>query len=257
LPFQGGKTFMNKESSMPNKKITKKGIGCVIVMILFVVVIFPALPGAGMNTARATALKQRGRFVWLAISAANMERDLHGQFSLWPEDLEAKLGKPFDSAEAYFTYLMSNVESGKIEHDPIKRVVPDLKPEMLTGPGLRVATDSNLSSNANAWHVVCAGDESLAEMPLFISRNVKVSEIRYSTEAELAASRDWRNATNNVLSINKKIKPFGDTLAVWVSRGGNAMDARQKYLTRALVVPVAQPEGEPGLRVLPSTGGYR
>ena len=242
---------------MPNKKVTRSGIGCVIVMILLVVAIYPALDSSP-QTYHATALKARGRNVWIAIVSANTERDLLGKPMLWPEDLEIELGKPFDSAEVYFSHLMSDGESGTFEYDPMKRVVPGLNPEMLTGPGLKKATGSDFSSKANAWHVISTSENSPVDMPFLVSRNVKASEIFYSTETELAAlNNDWRNATNNVLSANKKIKPFGDTLAVWVNRGGNVYDARKRYLTRVRVVPIAQPEGEPELRVLPSIGGYR
>ena len=237
---------------MPNKKITRSGIGCVIIMILLALAVVYPLINNAIGSSPTVFLKYKGRNIWLAISAANTEQDLLGKPMLWPTDLEAYLGKPFESAEAYFTFLISDGESGKIEHDPEKRIVYDLKPSILMGPGLIAATGPNLPPNANAWHVVCVGEKSLVETPFLITRNVKASEIRYPSKAELDG---WLDATH-VLPMNKKIKPFGNKRAVWITRGGNAFDARQKYLTRARVVPVAQPEGEAELRVLPSIGGY-
>jgi len=61
----------------------------VVVLVIIVLVLF-FLPcifhgSGGIETARATAMKNRGRGIWVAITAANEERG--EQALLWPADL--------------------------------------------------------------------------------------------------------------------------------------------------------------------------
>jgi galactonate dehydratase len=54
---------------------------------------------------------------------------------LWPGDL-AKAGVKFENAEEYFTYLMSDGVNTKVIAREANRLVPDLSPSMLIGPGM-------------------------------------------------------------------------------------------------------------------------
>jgi len=244
---------------MSHDKITLGDIACaVLVIVLAALALYPVV-SSSVHTTSAPPIKNRARGIWVAVMSANAEREilLEEPCLLWPTDLEAHLGKPFESAEAYFTYLMSDGESGIITYNPEKRVAGDLKPSMLIAPGLVAATGSSLPSNANAWHVICGGTNAPLETPFLITRNVKASDIRYATEEELKQLEDRDNNWGPPLHMDKNTKPFGDTRATWVTKSGGTMDARKIMLRHPLVSPVPQPDGEPELRVLPSIGGYR
>jgi prepilin-type N-terminal cleavage/methylation domain-containing protein len=99
--------------------------------------LFPAIQNA-ISTASATALKQKGRGVWVAITSANMEREPLNLGVLWPTELEedASVG----TAVAYFNYLLSDGNNtGTTTDDPDLRVVADLTPDALVASGVTAA----------------------------------------------------------------------------------------------------------------------
>ena len=104
----------------------------------------------------------------------------------------------------------------------------------------------------NAWHVVCVGSGSPSEVPFIVTRNVKASEICYPQDGF------WEDdAESPRIPLDKTIKPYGEGVAVWTTRGGSVLSAPAKHVTRARLCEVLQPEGGPGLRVLPAQGGAR
>ena len=222
-------------------------------MAFFTAAVLPAVNSAH-DAARATAMKNKGRGIWISVVSANTEREILDMAPLWPGDL-ARDGKKFENAEEYFCYLMSDGEDTKvIARDPSNRVVPDLKPEMLVGPGMTAAVPGGpLRPENNAWHVVNIDDESWGETPFLVTRNIKASAISYSTEAEL----ENLDAAPVPVPLDKNIQPFKNTLGVWVTKGGAMHDARQRYLIRARLVFVRQPADQPDLTVLPAQGGFQ
>jgi len=104
----------------------------------------------------------------------------------------------------------------------------------------------------NAWHVVNVATNSPPETPFIISRNMKASALAYPTQSELDDPE--KNAV--LIPLDKKVKFFVHNSGVWVTRGGGTIDAPRKHLTRARVVPVPQPDGQPPLTILPAQGGF-
>jgi len=216
-------------------------------ILLGTVAVFPAVDSA-TKAARGTAMKNRARGIWIAVVTANAEREIHDLSMLWPLDLEKENNKTFDSAEAYFTYLMSDGQGDKILRDPSERIVSDLRPEMVGGPGMKFEFKPGLRvlpPGSSAWHVVCVSDDDPADMPFLISRNVKVEDIRFPTEAELANPNDRASRLGLV-------KKGPSNRVVWIMKGGHTMDAMPSRATRARLVPLAKPAGRAELKILPA-----
>ncbi len=182
--------------------------------------LFPAIQNA-ISTASATALKQKGRGVWVAITSANMEREPLNLGVLWPTELEedASVG----TAVAYFNYLLSDGNNtGTTTDDPDLRVVADLTPDALVASGVTAAKiGESITEDNIAWGVVKVQDSSPSEVPFLISRNYD----------KTAALSQQANPTTEALELNPELKPFNATRAVWVTRGGGVFDARKKYFT--------------------------
>ena len=206
-----------------------------------------------------SALKSKARGVWLAIVTANSERELLEKPPLWPADLIdylEKEGTPHvtenSTAEEYFNYLMSSngVDITTVAAD---RIVGDLKPEMLTAPGLTALPprEKRLGRNNNAWHVVIAGDAAAAETPFLISRNVNLGALAYAqNEDEISPFDD-----TPMVTLDEKILPFKDKRAVWITKGGSSADARKIMLRRGLLCPLVKPGDDAKLKFLRSSGG--
>jgi hypothetical protein len=199
------------------------------------------------NVAERTHLKKNGRAIWLAVAGVLIdEADI---YSFLPAELERDnetFGPlTFDSADAYFAFLMSD---GKGEYQlKSEDRIADINPDMLVAKGMRPAGNPDQVPEANVWHVVVASD---SKTPFLITRNVKASDIRYPIKKEL----DEQSATR--LGLKEDVKPFGTERAIVVTLNGCVFDFKAKQLTRTQVCPVLKPEGAPELKVLPAKGGY-
>lgn len=217
---------------MSLRKLTK---GFTLVEMLVVIAIiailasalFPAIKNA-MDQASATALKNKGRGIWIAITSENNEQIKNNRSALWPRECVEKKRCDDKDSLGYFTYLLSNgKDKGTIETDKDNRVVGDLTPESLIGSGISVGTTS-IGKDNTAWVVCDVGDNSPSEMPFLFTRNVNVSDI-----AKFDSSNEDDDGDKIDLS---DIKPFGTKRAVWVTVGGGTSDARAKMLTNKLVL---------------------
>ena len=215
------------------KSIREQGFTLVELLVVIAIIallasaLFPAITNA-MNQARATTLKNKGRGIWTAVLSANMEREPLSLDPVWPADVcsneNAEVAVSKD-APSYFTFLLSDgTASGKskIESDPDSRVVSDLTPESLIAQGITPAEIGEAVAAKNcAWHVYAVDNNSAAELPFLITKNVEAKDFERCT--------DQSNPTKLVLQDG--VNPFGKARAVWVTKGGSVSDARPKYLT--------------------------
>ena len=215
------------------KSIKMTGFTLVEMLVVIAIIailagaLFPAIQNA-MGQAQATAMKNKGRGIWVAINSANMEREPLNLGTIWPDDVTDKNKNNGDgenetikeSSVAYFTFLMSEGGDKKssLAKDAEDQVVTDLSPSSLIASGITPGKDSLKGDNI-AWRVCGVGDSTAAELPFLFSRNLGVDEIK---------GEPAKNANKLALS---DIKPFNTTRAVWVTRGGGVFDARRKYLT--------------------------
>ena len=200
--------------------------------------LFPAISNA-LSSASATALKQKGRGIWVAITSANMEREPLNLTALWPYEcsVDSEAGSPAN-AVAYFNYLLSNgTDTTKSTEDVDLRVVADLTPDTLIANGVTAAKIGDALTKDNiAWGVVRVGDATPSEIPFLISRN-------FNTVATLTQQA---TASATPLELDSTVKPFNASRAVWVSRGGGTFDARKKYFTISQLMGLGECKGPDG-----------
>lgn len=220
--------------------ILKKLKGFTLVEMLVVIAIIAILAGAlfpaisnAMDSARATAMKNKGRGIWSAILSANMEREPLNLGPLWPVETKKDTG---DSSAKYFTYLLSDGETTtEVAGTADDRLVSDLTPEALIAQGIQPHTGGGAVPDKNiAWRVAEIGDTAPAELPFLVSKNVD--------DNELSSAKDENDKARITLMEGK---PFGRKRAVWVAKGGGIFDARPKYLYNSVVMGIGITNGLP------------
>lgn len=191
--------------------------------------LFPAISNA-LSSASATALKQKGRGIWVAITSANMEREPLNLGALWPEDV--KEDESIQDSVGYFNFLLSDgTNKGQPTSDADLRVVADLTPDTLIANGVTAGTtDSALAAKNIAWGVVVVGDATPSEIPFLISKNCQAP----------GTLQQQAQATTEVIPLDETVKPFNGSRAVWVSRGGGTFDARKKYFTMSQLMGLGE-----------------
>lgn len=178
--------------------------------LLFLFFLQPcSLSHSGVDQARTTSMKNRGRGIWTAILSGSMEREEKGLPALWPREMGLRGS---ESSTEYFRRLLSD-EAGAITEDTERRLASDLSPEIFAGPGLRLAVSAAaFAAENNAWQVVCIDSNAPTEAPFLISRNVDFGE--------------WLTPTSKPRFIRSG--PLNLRHVVWVTRGGGIYDARFK-----------------------------
>ena len=231
-----------------------------VLLILFVVIAPLCLhPSASIERARATAMKNWGRGIWVGITSSwNSE---FPPLPLWPADLIEELRHETNScltadstAEDYFTFLMSDYNAkpytATITLCLPKRLVSSFSPRNFSGPGVLKSDGIAFGPEYNAWHVALVGDDDPGEMPFLVTRNVKTSTIDY------ALNEEFLNFPNNSPLVKlADYTPFKTRRAVWVTKGGSTFDALPRDLRKATVCPVLKPREDAVLKFLKSGGG--
>lgn len=180
----------------------------IAIIAILAAALFPAIQTA-IDQARATAMKNKGRGVWLAVSSANMEREPLEKGPLWPTEAIAEFSD-ITSATLYFKKLM---EGGT----PENQLVSDLKPEMLSGSGYKAADSVDTLTATNiAWRVLKISDASLSASAFMVSKDI-------------ATSSDSITASTTVTL--DPLGPFKGRRVLWVTRGGGLFDSKRKYVS--------------------------
>ncbi len=191
----------------------------IAIISILAAAIFPAITSA-MDSARASALKNKGKGIWNAIMTANIEREPLSLPSLWPGDVDAQYSA---NSTVYFKHILSNGDKTNptAPADKSDQLVEDIGLNSLTAPGVPVASDwQNLTKDNIAWRVGKVGSNSAGELTFLITKNVS------STEFKCTGPDD-----PNTLEFDAEAQPFGDKRAVWVTFGGSTMDARRKVFS--------------------------
>jgi prepilin-type N-terminal cleavage/methylation domain-containing protein len=203
----------------------------IAIIALLAAALFPAIKNA-MDSARAAAMKNKGRSIYNAVLSANMEREPLSLDPLWPGTLKVKNVLTEKSVSGYFNYLLSDGDNKtRIERDPNLRLVSDLTPESLIAQGIAVAQGDTLKDENIAWHVCEVFDNTPGELPYLFSKNLSKSV------TEIKGVQD-EGSEGDRLALDENAKPFGAARAIWVNRGGAVFDARSRYLTSRYVVGI-------------------
>lgn len=180
----------------------------IAIIAILAAALFPAIQTA-IDQARCTALKSKGRGVWLAIMSANMEREPLEKGPLWPAEAKAE-DATLTTATLYFKKLMDGDR-------PEEQLVSDMKPEMLSASGFPAAQDTASFGAGNmAWRVAEVSDSFASSDAFMISKDL--------------AAVSTSGASNDVVNLDTA-GPFKGRRVVWVTRGGGLFDARKKYVS--------------------------
>jgi prepilin-type N-terminal cleavage/methylation domain-containing protein len=184
----------------------------IAIIAILAAALFPAIQSA-IDQARATAMKNKGRGVWVAIISSNMEREPLEKGPLWPYEFKLPVaqggeGQTYTGAAEYFKKLMEGDR-------PEDQLVTDLKPEMLAASGFPSAgSASALGANNVAWRVAEVSDSFASGDAFMMSKDL--------------GSVSTSGASNDVITLVAN-GPFKGRRIVWVTRGGGLYDARKKY----------------------------
>lgn len=186
--------------------------------------LFPAIQGA-LRGANALKVGNNGKNIVLGIISSNNEREAMSIGYVWPID-HAAFADP-----ATFVDYGSASQSETYFHDIInKGIIDDIGWFVFSGGGVPAATSAAqfLEGGYNVWNYVGQLDTSASDdTPFLISRNFDITTDILKTYS-IAEAFDNANPLGNYM--NKDLKPFGDSVMVFVQRGGAMQTLRKKYL---------------------------
>lgn len=202
----------------------------IAIIALLATALFPAITTA-MDSAKATALKNKGRGIWTAVTSANNDRVVINRRPLWPANYTNGVGSA--SSAGYQTWLLSNGKSKTtIADSKDDQLVPDLDPNSFIASGIPAANrKGSIGAENTAWRVCCVADNDPAEYPFLVTKNVDEDEFKSSK----CKDADEADEKEEPYKLNGS-EPFGEKRAVWVTRGGSCTDTARKYFTAFLVM---------------------
>jgi prepilin-type N-terminal cleavage/methylation domain-containing protein len=179
-----------------------------------------------LSGASVTAMKNRGRGIWVEVINANTEREPLGLSAVWPKNLGFDASR---TSTEYFRLLMSDdpVAMSKGVH---RLICGDLKPLLLGGAGISYAVSfAAFTRKNNAWQVICVSTQTPPEVPFLVSRNVEMG----------------KQVTGvTTLKLNGKL-PSINHRGFFVTCGGACIDRREEYLNRSSPASLYPIDGGP------------
>ena len=193
--------------------------------------LFPAISSA-MLKATMTSVKSKGRNIYMAIVAANTEREPLGLGNVWPktksttDDSEDINGKGYSSSTDYFWALY---DGDNITAEDHQAVAEDFNLSMLAGAGVAAHTGTTkLMEENNMWSIGAnIRDEMNDIIPVLVTRNCDCTELYSKLE----------KANNQKMTKMGKTysTPFSNKGFVVVRKGGAAMDFKPRYSTPRVI----------------------
>ena len=220
--------------------MNKKNKGFTLVELLVVIgilgilmgALFPAISSA-MVKANLSACGMRGRNLFVAITAANTEREALGLGNCWPQEAQenadendkiAKQGTP--DALTYFKYLFDTDNFGK---ETWKPYVSGIDIGVLAGAGVPVAAKPDqLQSKNILWTVLSNVSDELDDvLPVLVSRNLD--------DSKLVVSGTYSGDSQDIELGKVNATPFGNKAFVCIRKGGAVITQTSKYATTGII----------------------
>ena len=204
--------------------------------------LFPAISSA-MVKANLSASGMRGRNLFVAITAANTEREALGLGNVWPKKGESggtdsdkdtdPLSGSVDSASKYFTYLfdMANIKDAA----KWKPYVSGVDVSVLSGSGVPASpADATEIKPENCGWCVAANitDEIPDVYPVLFSRNIPVSLMQpYASKYDGDSKEILLGKANGA----KYDTPFSTKAFVLIRKGGGVITQTAKYAITSMM----------------------
>jgi prepilin-type N-terminal cleavage/methylation domain-containing protein len=182
----------------------------IAIIAILAAALFPQIQNA-IDQARATAMKNKGRGIWIGLVSANNERTVLSKDSAWPTELNKTTGT------AYFQAMFAD-NDGAFSTEPDGQLVSDVKTDMLSARGFPPAAKGTSPAKENiAWRVFGTSDDSGGGDAFMASKDL----------GDGTAVTIVSNTTSVALSSKG---PFGGRRVTYVTVGGGCLDARKIYL---------------------------
>lgn len=220
-----------------NVRKSAKGFTLVEMLVVIAIIailaaaLFPAIQNA-MDSAKATALKNKGRGIWVAVTSTNSEREPLNLTTVWPDDMEDN-NISDKTAKGYFNWLLSTGDGTTFDanSDSSMQVCSDLARDGLIASGIKPAAPKTAVADDNiAWGIVKNDTDKFTatEVPFIFSKDFSISG---------AQAQPTDTSTTPISSATWNDKgPFAGKRIVWVTRGGATKDARKIYLTQSILM---------------------
>jgi prepilin-type N-terminal cleavage/methylation domain-containing protein len=191
--------------------------------------LFPAITGA-MLSANMTAVGTRGKDIYVAIVAANTEREPLGLGNVWPKtvipsgtDTAVKdiSNTPYNNSSDYFYDLYDGENVGKTGHNPYIRGFDYSK---LAGGGVTAKSGAGkLQAPNNMWSIGGNVRDTMEEIvPILVTRNLDCTSLYKNLETMVTTK----------LQFSKLYpEPFGEKGIVVVRKGGGIYSLKGRYCT--------------------------
>jgi len=169
--------------------------------------LFPAVSGA-MLKSKGAKVGSDGRQIALGLYSEDIDRDAAGYRSIYPDDSYS------ESTDFFRDCIESNWLSG-------------FSFSMLAAPGVPACTSTNIAdfkNQNNAWILVENVGTTIDGCPLLLTRNF--------CKAGGAAVADG-DMLNTIVELDPNAMPFGDKLAVVISKGSSVKIILRKFLRTA------------------------
>jgi len=235
-------------------------------MGLLTAVLIPVM-SSSRSVGSMTSVGSRGKDIYVAITAANTEREPLGLPSVWPKsnpptnNVEDIGQMNFTNSTDYFYALYDGEHVGTAEHNPYVRGFDYSK---LAGSGVpaHYLGKCRLKPENNMWTIANNVRETMEEIvPILVTRNLAaeslVTDLEVMSDRRLLFDAEWKT-------------PFGNKGFVIVRKGGGMLNLKGKYArlnilygnqTFRTTIQGSQAPGlsylTPSKEVVPSEAGYQ
>jgi hypothetical protein len=197
----------------------------VVLLGLLSAMLFPAVSGS-MLSSNSAAVGIRGKDIYVAITAANTEREPLGLGSVWPKSnpptnhVDDISQMNFTNSTDYFYALYDGEHVGTAEHNPYVRGFDYSK---LAGAGVpaHYLGKCRLKPENNLWTIGKNVRDTMEEIvPVLVTRNLAaeslVADLPTMSDRRLCFDEEWKT-------------PFGNKMFIIVRKGGGIFTLKAKY----------------------------